>query len=100
MPTSEVNITLFVKLMESEAYMPVVLTEKTVECLLYAIQKKCPNFNPESVSSSFKRTAKGMNFHLDDDMMNFIENQQIFNIELKPVTGEVESFEMILEEIQ
>ena len=87
--------------MENEAYMPVVLTEKTVECLLHAIQKKCPNFNPASVSSSYKRTAKGMNFHLDDDMMNFIENQQIFNIELKPVTvGEVESFEMILEEIQ
>ena len=37
--------------MEAEAYMPVVLGEKTVECLLDSIQKKCSNFQPNTIGT-------------------------------------------------
>ena len=89
--------TLFVKFMDAQAYMPVVLNEKTVECLLDAIHKKCPKFEPGTVTSLYKKTAKGIVFHLDDDMMDFIENQQIFNIEIKE--GDDDKTDMILEEV-
>ena len=50
------------------------------------------------IVSMYKRTPKGMVFHLDDDMMNFVENRQIFNIELKTLADD--KVEMIMEEVQ
>ena len=41
-----------------------------------------------------------MLFHLDDDMMAYIENQQIFDIELQGKPDDSEKFDMTLSEVK
>jgi len=41
-----------------------------------------------------------MLFHLDDDMMAYMENQQIFNLELQEKSNDSEKFDMTLSEVK
>ena len=41
-----------------------------------------------------------MLFHLDDDMMAYMENQQIFNVELQEKSNDSEKFDMTLSEVK
>ena len=41
-----------------------------------------------------------MLFHLDDDMIAYMENQQIFNVELQEKSNDSEKFDMTLSEVK
>ena len=53
------------------------------------------------VESIYLRRPDGkMLFHLDDDMMAYVENQQIFDIELQGKSNDSEKFDMTLSEVK
>ena len=57
--------------------------------------------NLQTVESIYLRRPDGkMLFHLDDDMMAYIENQQIFDIELQAKADDSEKFDMTLSEVK
>ena len=91
--------TLFIKMAESDAYFPVNIRHKTVQHLMEALQAKCSTFKPYDIVGIFKKNQRGMLFHLDDDMMEFVENHQIFNIELIERCDEPGKFNMTLSEV-
>ena len=57
--------------------------------------------NFQTVESIYLRRPDGkMLFHLDDDMMAYVENQQIFDIELQGKSNDSEKFDMTLSEVK
>jgi len=100
-PIQSKGTTMFVKMPDSNAYFPINVRKKTIRHLLEAIHLKCPSFLPYLVESIYLRRPDGkMLFHLDDDMMAYIENQQIFDIELQAKADDSEKFDMTLSEVK
>lgn len=100
-PPSLSKCTLFVKMPDANAYYPINVRRKTVRHLLEAIQLKCSSFLPHSIESIYLKKPDGkMLFHLDDDMMAYMENQQIFNLELQEKSNDSEKFDMTLSEVK
>ena len=100
-PPSLSKCTLFVKMPDANAYYPINVRRKTVRHLLEAIQLKCSSFLPHSIESIYLKKPDGkMLFHLDDDMMAYMENQQIFNLELQEKSNGSEKFDMTLSEVK
>ena len=86
---------------DANAYYPINVRRKTVRQLLEAIQLKCSSFLPHSIESIYLKKPDGkMLFHLDDDMMAYMENQQIFNLELQEKSNDSEKFDMTLSEVK
>ena len=86
---------------DANAYYPINVRRKTVRHLLEAIQVKCSSFLPHSIESIYLKKPDGkMLFHLDDDMMAYMENQQIFNLELQEKSNDSEKFDMTLSEVK
>ena len=86
---------------DANAYYPINVRRKTVRHLLEAIQLKCSSFLPDSIESIYLKKPDGkMLFHLDDDMMAYMENQQIFNLELQEKSNDSEKFDMTLSEVK
>ncbi len=84
----------------NEAYFPIGLKKKTVKSFLHALEAKCPDFSATSVINLYQRNAKGMVFVLDNDMIEYMEGQQIFNVDLKEHEDEPGKFDMTLEEVK
>ena len=82
----------------SEAYIPLILRRKTVEHLLQALLLKCPGFHVQTVVGIYKKNCKGLLFVLDDDMMEYMEPQQIYDIELTMRSDE--KYDMTLCEVK
>lgn len=93
------SVTVFIKLSDSEAYLSIPLRLKTVKYLLDAIQIKNPSFAPNSIGYVYQKNSKGLKFLLDDDMMEYMTNQQIFNLELTPSSDPDKKFDITLEEV-
>ena len=70
----------------------------------FTVRQKSKSLNiPDFVivESIYLRRPDGkMLFHLDDDMMAYIENQQIFDIELQGKADDSEKFDMTLSEVK
>ena len=99
-PPSLSKCTLFIKMPDSNAYLPITLRKRSIRHLLEAIQLKCPSFQPYSVINIYQRRPDGkMLFHLDDDMMAYMENKQIFDIELQARPDDSEKWDMTLSEV-
>ena len=98
--TPQNKCTLFVKMPESMAYLPITMRRKTVQHLLQALSVKCANFQSFSVVGIYQKNKHGMLFHLDDDMMEYLENQQIFNVELVERSDDPTKFDMTLIEVK
>lgn len=74
---------IFVKLSTQEAFTPLNLGQKTVRGLLKRLQSKFPDdIRIGAVANVFQKTRKNLVFHLDDDMMDFLNPQQVFDIEI------------------
>ena len=99
-PPPKSRFTLYVKLPESEAYVSLSLRRKTVKNLLETITAKCENFKPCTVVSLYQKNKNGLKFLLDDDLMEHVENHQIFDIALEERLDEPEKYDMTLIQIQ
>jgi hypothetical protein len=102
-PPRKAKCTIFARMDGSEAYLSISLKKKSVSNLLSSLEAKCPNFSTFDVVKLYQKNKKGMIFHLDDDMMEYIENKQIFNIELRERMDEERKegkFDMTLEEVE
>ncbi len=97
--TSPIKATWFIKMQDASAYFPIRMKRKTVHDLLHAVHLKCPSFQPESVAGIYHKNQRGMVFHLDDDMMEFIEGQPIFDIESAENTDVPGKFDITLCEV-
>ena len=71
---------------------------------IFTVRQKSKSLNIPvfaTVESIYLRRPDGkMLFHLDDDMMAYIENQQIFDIELQGKADDSEKFDMTLSEVK
>lgn len=92
--------TIFVRMNGDEAYMPVHLKQKSVHSLLEAVAGKYTTFRPEGVSDLYQKTTKGMMFHLDDDMIEYMEQHQIFDLQLHSSEGDDNKNDLILLEVE
>ena len=61
---------------------------------------KISEYAPPVESIYLRRPDGKMLFYLDDDMMAYIENQQIFDIELQARSDDSEKFDMTLSEVK
>ena len=99
-PMAKAKCTIFVKMAGSKAYLPIILRRKTVHGLLNALKLKCPgSFQHTNIVNMYKQNCKGLVFHLDDDMMEYVDNQQIYDIELQERCDEPEKYDMTLAEV-
>ena len=99
-PPPKSRCTLYVKLPEAEAYVSLSLRRKTVKHLLETITTKCEHFKPCTVVNLYQKNKNGLKFLLDDDLMEHVENHQIFDIVLEERLDEPEKYDMTLIQIQ
>ena len=99
-PLQKSRCTLYVKLADSEAYVSLSLRRKTIRHFLDTLSFKCPTFKSYNVISLYQKNAKGLTFLLDDDLMEHVENHQIFDVILEERSDEPEKFNMTLVQVQ
>ena len=92
---------IFVKLETQKVFTPMHLTTKTVRGLLRKLESKFPGEVKSSrVSCVYQRTRKNLTFYLDDDMMEFLTPNEVFNVEVSPVeNSSEEKIELTLAEV-
>lgn len=92
---------IFVKLETQKVFTPMHLTTKTVRGLLRKLEAKFPGEVKSSrVSCVYQRTRKNLTFYLDDDMMEFLTPNEVFNVEVSPVENcSEEKIELTLAEV-
>ena len=98
---SQQKFLIFVKLESQKVFTPMHLTTKTVRGLLRKLEAKFPgDVKSSRVSCVYQRTRKNLTFYLDDDMMELLTPNEVFNIEVRPVenTSE-EKIELTLAEV-
>ena len=95
---SKPSVMIFIRMGDNETFMSIPLRHKTVKYLLDAIQMKNPSFMPYSIGHVYQTNSKGLKFLLDDDMMEYLENQQIFSLELTPSSKPDKKFDITLKE--
>ena len=86
-------------MVDSKAYLPIILRKKTVRGLMNALKLKCPAFEGQTIVNIYKKNSRGLIFHLDDDMMEYMDNQQIYDLELQERSDEPEKYDMTLSEV-
>lgn len=74
---------IFVKLNHQNVFTPLNLNVKTVAGLIRRLEGKFPGqINPSQIENVFQRSKRNLTFILDDDMMDFIEPNEVFDIEI------------------
>ena len=95
---------IYVKLDSHKIFTPLHLEEKTVACLLKNLEIKfgVEEFEASKIDKIYQMNKKKFVFHLDDDMMEYVQSHEVFNIELAEVTTENETtkFNMTLMEME
>ncbi|XP_059080880.1 sodium bicarbonate cotransporter 3-like isoform X1 [Tigriopus californicus] len=75
---------IFVKLNHQNVFTPLNLNVKTVIGLIRRLEAKFPGqIQPSQIEHLFQRSRRNLTFILDDDMMDFIEPNEVFDIELE-----------------
>ena len=84
---------IYVKLDEHDIFTPLQMEDKTVASLLAKLELKFGSecFQASKVGKVFQRNKKKFIFHLDDDMMEYIQPHEVFNIE---ITEDMDESEM------
>ena len=92
---------IFVKLESQKVFTPMHLTSKTVRGLLRKLETKFPGeVKSTRVSCVYQRTRKNLTFYLDDDMMEFLTPNEVFNVEVRPAEDSAEEkIELTLAEV-
>lgn len=78
---------IYVKLDRHEIFTPIHLERKTVSFLLQCLEAKfgTNEFDASSIDKTYQMNKKKFVFHLDDDMMEYIQPHEVFNIQLVEV---------------
>jgi hypothetical protein len=95
---------IYVKLDNQKIFTPLHLEKKTLSSLLQSLETKfgIEEFEASKIDKTYQMNKKKFVFHLDDDMMEYIQSHEVFNIELSEVTAEDETikFNMTLMEME
>ena len=78
---------IYVKLDKHEIFTPIHLERKTVSTLLECLEAKfgTKDFDASSIDKTYQMNKKKFVFHLDDDMMEYLQPHEVFNIQLVEV---------------
>ena len=78
---------IYVKLDKHEIFTPIHLERKTVSTLLQCLEAKfgTKDFDASSIDKTYQMNKKKFVFHLDDDMMEYLQPHEVFNIQLVEV---------------
>ena len=77
------------------------LRKKTLKHFLDVLKTKFDTLmNGVSIANVYQRNKKGLKFLLDDDLLEHLENHQIFDIDLQERLDEPEKFDMTITEVQ
>ena len=84
---------IYVKLSSHKVYTPLHLEEKTVSTLLTNLETKFgkEEFDASKIDKIYQMNKKKFVFHLDDDMMEYVQSHEVFDIELAEVVSEEDS---------
>ena len=84
---------IYVKLDGHKIFSPLHLEEKSVCSLLQGLEAKFgkDEFDASRIDKTYQMNKKKFVFHLDDDMMEYIQSHEVFNIELSEVITEDET---------
>ena len=96
---------IYVKLDTHKVYTPLHLEEKTVASLLTSLETKFGKdaFEASKIDRIYQMNKKKFVFHLDDDMMEYVQSHEVFNIELAEAASEedaVNKFNMTMVEME
>ena len=95
---------IYVKLENHKIFTPLHLEEKSLSSLLQSLENKfgTEQFDASTINKTYQMNKKKFVFHLDDDMMEYIQSHEVFNVELSEVTAEDETikFNMTLIEME
>ena len=96
---------IYVKLDSQKIYTPLHLEEKSVSSLLTSLEIKFgkEEFDASKIDKIYQMNKKKFVFHLDDDMMEYVQSHEVFNIELAEVVSEEDSlkkFNLTLTEME
>ncbi len=91
---------IFVRLQGQKVFTPMNLGSKTVRGLLRRLESKFPGEVIASrVAGVFQKTKKDLIFHLDDDTVELISSNEVFEVEVKPSYDDDEKYEVTLIEV-
>ena len=78
------------------------LRKKTLKHFLDVLKIKFDKLLGDGVNIAnvYQRNKKGLKFLLDDDLLEHLENHQIFDIDLQERLEEPEKFDMTITEVQ
>mgnify|MGYP001371499021 CR=1 FL=1 len=77
------------------------MRKKTLKHFLDVLKTKFDTLmNGVSIANVYQRNKKGLKFLLDDDLLEHLENHQIFDIDLQERLDEPEKFDMTITEVQ
>ena len=78
---------IYVKLDRHEIFTSIHLERKTVSTLLQCLEAKfgIKDFDASSIDKTYQMNKKKFVFHLDDDMMEYVQPHEVFNIQLVEV---------------
>ena len=88
---------IYVKLDTHKVYTPLHLEDKTVASLLTSLEAKFGKdaFEASKIDKIYQMNKKKFVFHLDDDMMEYVQSHEVFNIELAEVASEEDAVDRV-----
>jgi len=101
-PQPKIRCTIYVKHPDHDAYVSLCLRKKTLKHFLDVLKTKFDKLMGDGVNIAnvYQRNKKGLKFLLDDDLLEHLENHQIFDIDLQERLEEPEKFDMTITEVQ
>jgi len=79
-PIPEKRVTMYLKLVEDDIYTPVHLCPLTMENLIKTMTTKFAPLKYLQITSILEKTVKGITFPLDDGMLEFFKDHQVFHL--------------------
>jgi len=79
-PIPEKRVTMYLKLADDTIYTPIHLCPLTMENLIKTMTTKFAPLKDLQISSILEKTGKGITFPLDDGMLEFFKDHQVFHL--------------------
>ncbi|XP_021919212.1 protein grainyhead isoform X4 [Zootermopsis nevadensis] len=96
-PSLNERVMLYVRQETDDVYTPLHVIPPTTQGLLNAIENKY-KISTSSISNLYRKNKKGIIAKIDDDMLKYYCNEDLFLLEIKQVEGE-DAFEVTLIEL-
>ncbi|XP_069681599.1 protein grainyhead isoform X3 [Periplaneta americana] len=96
-PSLNERVMLYVRQETEDVYTPLHVVPPTTQGLLNAIENKY-KISTSSISNLYRKNKKGIIAKIDDDMLKYYCNEDLFLLEIKQVEGD-DAFEVTLIEV-